>query len=89
MSQENCATHPAKGLVAPTFQLFKGVSRFKLPLGRVQGGNYTVACRAAMGHLDHKQLGFRPAVELLGSPAYSPVTLGTGCHAPLAVSSGP
>ena len=55
VSQENRATPPEKGPVAPPFQLFKGVSHFKLPLGRCRGTgeccSYSVACRAAVGHL--------------------------------------
>ena len=50
--------HPLKGaLWNLPFQLLisKGVSHFKLPLGRCRGTggcrNYAVACRAAMGHL--------------------------------------
>ena len=39
------------------FQLLKGVSRFKLPLGRCRGTagvslSYTITCRVTMGHLD-------------------------------------
>ena len=33
VSQENRATPPEKGPVAPTFSALEGVSRFKLPLG--------------------------------------------------------
>ena len=56
--QENRATPPEKGPVAqPTSQPLKRVSRFKLSLGRCRGTggcrNYTVACRAAVGHLEN------------------------------------
>ena len=49
------ALHPlSKGPVAPTVSVPKGVSHFKLALGRCRstGGcrSYTVACRATAGH---------------------------------------
>ena len=61
MSQEKRATPPEKGPVAPTFSALEGVSHFKLPLGRCRGTggchSYTVACRAAVGHLARKLKG--------------------------------
>ena len=58
--QENCATPPSKGPRSTyLFELLKGVSHFKLSLGRCRstGGcrSYTVACRATVGHLGIRQ----------------------------------
>ena len=74
VSQVNRATPPQKGPVAPTVSALKGVSHFKLLLGRCRatGGcrSHTVACRDTLGHpVPPKSLfplGFKGHTDLFG-----------------------
>ena len=70
VSQENRTTPPERVLWHLPFQLLKGMSHFKSPLGsRSAGGchSYTVACRPALGHYPYTSMADMRTINIFHS----------------------